>query len=396
MRIRKFAAPSFPEALAKVKESMGQNAVILKTRLNYGSPGQQVGSVEVTAAIDPAIASVPLLKPLADDAGPIINASQNRVKIEEAVSQPASAMQTPSEILAEIKNDLASLKIAVENSGSQSLFGQPSGIQIDIARKLVEKGIPELLAADLVKKLAASPIDKYGINEAWDVIEAGLISCLGPGEPVKTYDDKASIILLLGPTGCGKTSAAARLAYHHKVEKNIPVILISTDIFRADSMEQLKSLADAIGCPSLSISTPDQLHVALKSYRTGLIIIDTSGISNSREMGQLVPIIGAANPHEIHLVVPADMQSKDLTKIINAQPDIQIDKILVTKLDQSCCRGGIVGAAWENRIKFSYQCASRELPGRFGLFDPLSYVLALLPESSGKSENSDAIELVGL
>ena len=45
MKIKKFIAPSLPEALAKIKQDMGEEAVILKTRFN-ALGHQRIGGVQ--------------------------------------------------------------------------------------------------------------------------------------------------------------------------------------------------------------------------------------------------------------------------------------------------------------------------------------------------------------
>ncbi|MBT7863373.1 MAG: flagellar biosynthesis protein FlhF [Gemmatimonadetes bacterium] len=55
MKIRKFAAPSVPQALRQVRDELGEDAVILNTRQVPGEDGGQ--QVEITAAIDAAVAA---------------------------------------------------------------------------------------------------------------------------------------------------------------------------------------------------------------------------------------------------------------------------------------------------------------------------------------------------
>jgi flagellar biosynthesis protein FlhF len=403
MKIKKFVAPTLPEALSKIKQDMGQDAVILKTRFSSPRDGSLNGEkcVEVTAAIDQAPVSTPAAPPVptpapVQESGPVIVPPViNRIELETLVD-PDLPIQTPSEILGGLKGDMATLMKEFGRLTAQSLFGQPHGIQIEIARLLVEKNMPEALAIQLVKNLSTSLEKLIDIDAAWDQTKKNLLELLSPGEPVKLYESGASVIMLIGPTGSGKTSAAARLAFHHGIEKDLPVTLISTDTFRADSREQLKSLATVIGCPSLSISSPEELTVALRSYKKGLIIIDTTGFSSPRDITELLPLTGAANPHEIHLVIPADMAAKDITRIVTGFPELKIDKLLVSKLDQSHHRGGVIAAASARDLKFSYQSASREIPGLFELFNPASFVSAFMPAlESDSSKQSNSFEVVG-
>jgi flagellar biosynthesis protein FlhF len=403
MKIKKFVAPSLPEALAKIKQDLGEEAVILKTRFNGGAGKNK--NVEVTAAVDPA--AVAEAKPAAKERKAVTRISApapekySRIEIEpEAASEPPAAapnvIQTPSELLADIKRDLGLVKQVINGGLTQSLFGQPTGFQIELARQLVQRGVSEMVAVEAVRGITVDLEKLSDSNQVWAEVKFRLINMLSPGEPMKLFETSPTVIMLVGPTGSGKTSTAARLAFHHSIEKGLPATLISTDTFRADSREQLKLLSSVIGCQAVTLTTPEELAVALRSYKKGLIIIDTSGISTAKDIAELIPFIGAANPHEIDLVVPADSSSRDIKKMINSHPDFKFDKLLITKLDQTRNRGGILSASRECDLKFSYQCASREMPGLFGLFNPESFISSFLNFSDDAKETAgDSLEVIG-
>ncbi len=64
-------------------------------------------------------------------------------------------------------------------------------------------------------------MDIDDIRAAWNEVKTHLINMLSPGEPMKAVRDNATVVMLVGPTGSGKTSTAARLAFHHSIEKKI-------------------------------------------------------------------------------------------------------------------------------------------------------------------------------
>lgn len=400
MKIKKFTAPTLPEALSKIRQDLGEDAVILKTRFNSGA-GHRKGekSVEVTAAVDPANPGQAPQRP-----APVVQEPRVKNRLEPEIVPPTAkkvapkveTRQTPSEILHDIKDDIAAVRHDFENLTSQSLFGQPSGAQIEIARLLVERNIPESLAVRVAKSIRQSSGLNIDQARIWDDVRNTLIDLLSPGEPIRLLDTGATVVFLAGPTGAGKTSAAARLAFHYSIENGIPVTLVSTDTFRADSKEQLKSLAGVIGCPFIPISSPEEMAVALRSYKKGLLIVDTSGLCNDKDVAELLPYIGAANPHEIHLVTSADTPAADIKRFIGGQFDLKINKLLVTKLDQSRNRGGALAVAVDCGLKFSYQSASREIPGLFCAFAPQTYVDGLIADQAApKNEQENAIEVVG-
>jgi len=401
MLIKKFIAQSLPEALSKVKEDFGEEAVILKTRFNNKGSGngsdRESAIVEVTAAIDKAEKKTNRCKTAAVQAPAV----RNRVTIKarpqikkSTVSVETVEMkeppQTPSEILTDIRKDLQHLRADLMRGRIESLFGQPTGLQLEYARRLVQKHLPENLAIELVRKMPAIPPDDNDPDSAWSLLLESLSSKLSPGEPTKIVESGATVVMLVGPTGSGKSSVAARLAFRFRAEEKYPVTLVTTDNFRADSREQLMSLASVIGCRFYAVTSPEELTILLKTIREGLVIIDTSGVSISGDMAQLVTLVGAANPHEVNLVIPASIPAQDIYSFIKDCPDLGIDKLLVTKLDQSRHRGGIVAAAIECGLKFSYQSASRELPGDFDLFDPGLFVSAFKLDENSKLQDASA------
>ncbi len=388
MLIKKFIAPSLPEALSKVKGDFGEEAVILKTRFNNKGTGigKEDRFVEVTAAIDKTgkPASQPELSSKAK-----VPPAKNRLKAavpkpveiqapKKPVQSAAAGPKSPSEILTEMRKDIANLKNEFILSRKESLFGQPSGLQLEAGRKLIEKHLPESLVLEVLNGVSSRETD---IDNYWNILLDHLADMLGQPEPIKIIETGATVVMLIGPTGSGKSSAAARLAFQITMEETAGVSLVTTDNFRADSREQLMSLANVIGCTCTAVRSPEELAVFLKTIKSGLVIIDTSGYSTRGDIDELAAIVGAANPHEIHLVVSASAPAGDITDFIRDNPGFEIDKLFVTKLDQSLYRGGVVGAAIQSDLKFSYQCSSRELPGDLELFNPKTFVSAFKPES---------------
>ncbi len=439
MVIKKFIAKSLPEALTKVKKDFGEDAVILKTRFSNSSNPLKKDQklVEVTAAIDNnAVKPVripstqtqvvektaipqPIKNRLTEEKTPprIIEAEKQTPIKSGSVMEPRPL---PSEILGEIrseilqmkkdlhekleradapreesglsddaldgiKNEIHELRSSLANRAERSLFGEPLGSQLDYARGLVEKHLPEHIALEIIKNIPVENLRSNDRQAGWTQIVKNITGMLNTGEPIKLAESGPTVIMLVGPTGGGKTSAAARLAFHFSLENDCSVSLITTDKFRADSHEQLMSLANVIGCSFSAISTPQEMAVLMKTFKEGVVLIDTSGITNQKEIGELTAMIGAANPHEVHLVVPADISSGDLNAFFENHSDLSLDRLLVTKLDQSAYRGGIIGSAIQRGLRFSYQSSSRELPGMFESFNPGVFTASLMPVERSKT-----------
>jgi len=207
---------------------------------------------------------------------------------------------------------------------------------------------------------------------------------ISPGEPIDVNKTGTTTVMFVGPTGSGKTAAVARVAMHHKIENDDEVAIITTDNFRADSSQQIKSYCRIIGCPCGIIYTPEELSMAIRSQKEGLILIDTAGISpnDDKEIGELQSLIRSAKPHEIHLVVPASTPARDVSRMLAAFGEFGIDKVFITKLDETDAPGGVITAIIESGKKFSYVSRSREIPGQFGAAVPESLAKSLIAENA--------------
>jgi len=291
-------------------------------------------------------------------------------RVTEKSESPEPNQAGADQIINEIKREFSLLR----RQNEESVFAQPKTSMLEYIRTLVEMHVPEEIALEVASKIPGNIINKNETETGWNSLIEILSEMIGPGRPVKIVENGPTVIMLVGPTGSGKSSAAARLAFKYSLEENCPVSLVTTDTFRADSKEQLSSLANVIGCSFTATSSPQELAALMKTCKEGLVIIDTSGVSCHQDMEELASVVSAASPHEVHLVVPADISATDLRNFIQNYPEIGIDKVMVTKLDQTIYRGGIIGAAVKPGLKFSFESSSRELPGKFNLFNPEVFV----------------------
>jgi flagellar biosynthesis protein FlhF len=395
MIIKKFVAPTMTEALAKVKNEMGDQAVILKTRMNRktGSHSEIPDKgVEVTAAVEtdqkkrfdipeatpkPAVASSP--------------APKKETAIERV---PETRHELPSELLKQLATEIGLLKETINSRDNQkrpvTFFGNLSGEILEAGRQLIEVGISEDLALELITRISQSEnAINFTASQIKKMIRDMLGSLIPAGEPITIRESGPTVAMFVGPTGAGKTSAIARVGMLHKMDKIGSLAIISADNFRADSSQQIKSFCRILSCPCAIVFSPEELTMAIKSQSQGLILVDTPGINprDARELGELQSLVRAAKPHEIHLVVAAGTSALDIADMLKAFGDFAIDKILVTKLDETSSPGGVVTSLIKSGKKPSYISRSREIPGQFGAVIPESLAEAILMQPKKETEN---------
>jgi flagellar biosynthesis protein FlhF len=323
---------------------------------------------------------------------------------ETPVEDEPETAELPSAKLDNLIKEIAEFKKVLQENSRQtaprSVFGNFSSAMLEVGRELIAANLSEELVFTIISRLAG---EKNSLNldkaEIKNLAQQELISLIPEGLPIKPIISGRTVVMLVGMSGCGKTAAIARIATHFKVENNIRVAIITTDNFRADSSQQIKSICRILDCPCGIVYTPEELATAIKSQAEGLILIDTPGVGfgDSKAIGELSALARAARTDEIHLVVAASTPAKDVKKAIAAFDEFGIDRVLVTKLDETMAPGGVITAAIEANKPFSYMSSSREIPGRFGLVSPEVLADALTADVEvAKAEPQWEMEAVGI
>jgi len=154
-------------------------------------------------------------------------------------------------------------------------------------------------------------------------------------------------LMLVGLQGCGKTTTAAKLAYH-LIQQGKRVYLVPADVYRPAAIDQLKILAGQIGAGVFdSKSTDDPVKICAdalgEARRSGfdVMIMDTAGRLHIDEemMEELRRIKAVINPSEILLLADA-MTGQDAVAVATKfNESLEIDGVVLTKMDGDA-RGG--------------------------------------------------------
>ena len=184
----------------------------------------------------------------------------------------------------------------------------------------------------------------------------------GEHEEINIKGDPA-VILIAGLQGSGKTTFAAKLAYHLKQKKGKRPLLVAGDVYRPAAINQLQVLGEQIGVEVFTIEgSKDPVDIAkqaikhAKTVNCDLVIVDTAGRLAIDElmMNEISKVKQSINPQETLFVVDA-MTGQDAVNTAKAFHDIlNYDGVVLTKLDGDT-RGGAaltVRSVVEKPIKF--------------------------------------------
>jgi flagellar biosynthesis protein FlhF len=129
--------------------------------------------------------------------------------------------------------------------------------------------------------------------------------------PLRKANGRPYVIALVGPTGAGKTTTAAKLAVRPGTFGIGRPGLITIDTYRVGGMDQLATYADLANVPFDVIYEAKEIGDALARLRDcDVIIVDTPGRSPAAAdtTDRWRTLLDAIAPDEVHLVLPATMR----------------------------------------------------------------------------------------
>ena len=173
--------------------------------------------------------------------------------------------------------------------------------------------------------------------------------------PLRMAASGATVILVVGVNGSGKTTSIAKLA-NRLVQQGNSVLLGAGDTFRAAAVQQLKIWSERIGCDIvLGEQGGDPGTVAFKATQKAkdenydICILDTAGrlqtqVNLMQQLEKIRRVISKqieGAPHEVLLVLDATAGQNALSQAKGFSDAAGCTGIVLAKLDGSA-KGGVV------------------------------------------------------
>ena len=178
--------------------------------------------------------------------------------------------------------------------------------------------------------------------------------------------------MLMGATGSGKSTSIAKLAARYHIVEQRMVSIYSLDHYRLAATEQLKSYANVMSIPFYAPLNQAELSEALQRDGAEVILIDTSGVTwrdkeSLQELGAYVRVCRDKNTNaldlECSLVLAASMNPALVETLVAAfAAQIDFDKIILTKVDESKFIGAFVEIADRYNRPFSFLTDGQVVP----------------------------------
>jgi len=339
-----FTADSMQNAIAQAKGALGRDAIILHTR-KFRKGGLwgffSKEEVEVTAAVDTSIATIPPQK-----AEPYV---------EEEVA---------------VQSELASMRSLLEKVISKMPQGSEHSSVLDL---LMNNDIDIKIAEQIINDL---PMDYSHFDvespELRQLLITQIQTCFKSVEGIKIPEQGRKIVAFFGPTGVGKTTTIAKLAAKFAIQDGYQIALITADTYRISAVEQLKTYSDIMGIPIHVVYAADELKAVLDSNQDKqLILIDTAGRSphNDEQLDELTKLLHIDDVIEKYLVLSATTKYKDALDIVKKFSICIPHKVIFTKIDETRNIGTIVNLLYQFPLSLSYVTNGQNVPDDIELVD---------------------------
>ncbi len=195
-------------------------------------------------------------------------------------------------------------------------------------------------------------------------------------ETIQTDDPEAheqpKIIILVGPTGVGKTTTVAKLAARYSpstrnFSNQSKVHIITIDNYRIAGKDQIEKYGEIMGITVDGCSNADEVSAKVNKYapESDLILIDTIGFSprdcdNIGRMRNTLSIQGYDTV--VYLAMMASTKMTDMREIMKQYEIFGYDDVIITKLDETGCVGNLISIVSENKKKFAYYTTGQRVP----------------------------------
>ncbi len=403
MRIKKFTGHTLKEATELMKSELGPDAIVLSSRkVPRGGPLSFLGRdmFEITGAMDEAALAgentyrrrpegrgfdqyLRESRQGEDDRSPMAGIRRIAEEFEHRGHDdrraPASSRRgVESAELLELKTDMEDLKgtlrVIADHLKYSRMPALPDFLQKAYTR-LVQHDLDERLAADVVQAVYGRLAQEQGATKS--TMEKQLIGTLAglitAPAPPRSRRKNQKVIVLVGPTGVGKTTTIAKLAAINKLMHGHDVGLISADTYRIGAIEQLRTFAGIADIPMQVVYKPSEVGPALRKFRSkDMVFVDTVGRSqrSRKELADLGRFVAAADPDEIHLVISASTGVRTAQDILNQFKGIKPDRLIFSKLDEAATYGPILSLLHAHRLPVSYVTTGQTVPDDIRTMDP--------------------------
>jgi flagellar biosynthesis protein FlhF len=387
MQVKRYEAASMKEALAKIKNDLGPDAIVISTKR---LPGEKK-LIEIMAASDE----------MTDPGEKTSGLAGAALRREAPVGTATSFLGDDRELIGHLRKEMDELKALVQGLRQENLAedfadlkeslqaffdilglrgqSEEKTILTRIYRYLISRGVSQARACKLLEKMRRDSLTPAITDYASGLkIAEGLIrDALNANAAADKVSDKNGqgkrIKVFLGPTGVGKTTTLAKLAARYALEQKRSVGLITMDNYRIAALEQLQVYARIMGLPLEAAAGQDAFRQALQKFDDkDLILVDTPGKSRTDKdyFSTLQELVAGNREVETNLLLSLTSSRENMQEVVLRYHQLDCDRIIFTKMDEGTRCGFLYDVIEQAGRPVSYLTTGQNVPQDIEVANP--------------------------
>ncbi|MBR9908260.1 MAG: hypothetical protein GYB30_09455 [Gammaproteobacteria bacterium] len=344
MTIRRFRAASHKDAMRKVRDALGDDAVIVSSRkTSQGAEIFAIGEAELALLHE---------------------------------TEDAPAAPDFSGLAQQLLSDVQDMRAMLHQQQGEKV---PDDNRKRLYRQLRAGGYSDPLSRQLVAMLPSQlNHSNKTYPEALKWLQQQLVARVSHQSNMQANDwellQHQGVMALVGPTGVGKTTTTAKLAANYVMQHgNDSLLLVTTDSYRIGAQQQLAIYAELLDVEMHALADGDTLDaLAQKMQGKRLVLVDTVGMSQrDQRLAQKIAALNSeqhAHTTRIVLLLNAAAQQETLDEVariyqrIAAESELTISDAILTKLDETARLGGVLDTVIRHKLTVQAVSSGQRVP----------------------------------
>lgn len=345
MKIKKFTAPTLKEATELMKAELGEEALILGTRVvNKNTAVGNIKEFEISVGIDD----------IKDNKK--IDGMEQYSSFEKELQKETSRLSTDTlEFVPKVNIS------AKSNDNEHALTKEKLNEVVD---DLLEKEISKQIVKSIISQVKNSQnlVNNKNINSYIISVLASMISTTHFEISKK---GKQKVVAVVGPTGVGKTTCIAKLAAISKILHNMNVGIISIDTYRLGAIDQLRIFSDISNIEMLVAYQVEDMPKLMKQFKDkDIVFIDTAGRSqkNKEELNKTKEFFSKIKIDDTYLVLSSTASTKTLSEVAENFKILNYKALIFSKIDEAVVHGNILNIIMKYNVPVIYLTNGQVIP----------------------------------
>jgi flagellar biosynthesis protein FlhF len=309
----------------------------------------------------------PRLRPLPPRAEAAVpSMEQVEATLRSAAKEAVPSVHSPAgnAQVSQLMNEMQTIKAMLEKQLAGFAWGEMSRrnpVQALLLAELLDAGFSSQLSRRLIDELPKTLAAPDGRKWLAAAINRHLRTLSGDNDII----DRGGVFALVGPTGVGKTTTTAKLAARCVVRYGADKLaLLTTDGYRIGAHEQLRIYGRILGVPVHVVRDSEDLRRTLVDLRgKHMILIDTVGMSQrDRMVAEQAAMLTRAGEVKRLLLLNAGARGDTLDDVVRSYASEDIAGCVLTKIDEAASLGPALDAIVRHGLLLAYVTNGQRVP----------------------------------